>query len=218
MRQISSYGRKRKAKREDPRESVAHPTKIRAILSDKSNDASQNIFVVDSGGGLNCSVTKRAWRILEYTSHKVSMVPYGADESEAKTVPIVNAITKVVLPDREEPVLVIVNYANLVDNENELESLSVPFPMQAHGCKVDQTLEKFGGEQGLLVEDCFMPFEWDGEKLFWRIEKPTLDELDTLECFELTSPINKFTQDPIPAALRRKKSCKLSTEDIPMIE
>jgi hypothetical protein len=50
---------------------------------------------------------------------------------------VVNAITKVTIPGREEPVIFEVNYATLVMEDAKYESLVVPFDMMKHGIKVD---------------------------------------------------------------------------------
>ena len=50
-------------------------------------------------------------------------------------------------------------------------------------------VENFGGKQGLIIEDTFIPLNFYGEKLYLSISKPTLDEIDSLDAFELTSPV-----------------------------
>ena len=51
---------------------------------------------------------------------------------------------KVHLPNHDVPILFIMNYATLVDDPNEMESLCVPFALMHHGIKVDITPPNLG--------------------------------------------------------------------------
>ena len=155
-------------------------------------------------------MTKSAWKVLERTNHRTAMQGYQ-DKGPPKICPIVNAVTKVTIPGRDLPVLFTINYATLVDDPDELESLCVPFDLMRHGIKVDLTPTSFGGEGGIKIQDQFLPFEFDQEKLFYKIMKPSQDDLDSLEWFELTSPY------PILNEPRRNKK-KLLPENIPIQE
>ena len=53
-----------------------------------------------------------------------------------------------------------------------------------HGVTFDLTPPQFGGTGALYIDDEKIPMEFDGEKLFFRIEKPTESDLDELDCFE----------------------------------
>ena len=64
--------------------------------------------------------------------------------------PIVNAITKAYIAGKPDPVILVVNYATLVDDDDEKESLLVPFEMMAHGLTVDMRPRKYGGTCGML--------------------------------------------------------------------
>ena len=82
------------------------------------------------------------------------------------------------------------NYATLIDDSDEFESLSVPFAMMQRGVSLDIKPPQFGGTAcGLRIADQFLPFNFDGEKLYYSISKPTDEDLHTLEAFELTSPL-----------------------------
>ena len=63
-----------------------------------------------------------------------------------KTCPIVNAVTKVYPKDYEKPVILLQNNAALINDENEKESLCVPFACMAHGIKIDMVPTKYGGK------------------------------------------------------------------------
>ena len=145
------------------------------------------MLVIDTGGGKNATITKRAWKVLHRTNHRTAMHGYQ-DKGPAKIYPIVNAVTKVHIPGRDLPVLFTLNYATLIDDPGERESLCVPFDLMRHHIAVDLTPTTLGGTGGIKVEGQNFPFEFDGEKLFYKISKPTEDDLDTLEWLELTSP------------------------------
>ena len=68
----------------------------------------------------------------------------------------VNDITKVYLPNQDTPILFIMNYATIIDDDKELESLSVPFAMMQRGISIDVTHTQYGGTAcGLHVDDQF---------------------------------------------------------------
>ena len=115
---------------------------------------------------------------------------------------------------REDPVLFVINYATMIDDDDELESLAAPFQSMKHGVTVDLTPTRYGGTGKLKVDGQEFPFAFDGEKLYYKIEKPNEEDLDLLECFELTSPL---PDDDFPVNPRRNKK-KTTHEDTPIIE
>jgi hypothetical protein len=76
----------------------------------------------------------------------------------------------------------------LVDENDEYESLVVPFDMMKHGIKVDMVPPRYGGTGGITVEGELLPYCFDDEKLYWHISKPTQDNVDTLRWIELNPP------------------------------
>jgi hypothetical protein len=62
------------------------------------------------------------------------------------------------VPGREDPVIFEVNYATLVDDNDEYESLVVPFDMMKHGIKVDMVPPRYGGTGGITVEGELLPY------------------------------------------------------------
>ena len=56
----------------------------------------------------------------------------------------------------------------------------------AHGINIDMTPEKFGGGQALEIDNMTIPLEYDDEKLFISISKPTEHDIKELEVFEIT--------------------------------
>jgi hypothetical protein len=76
----------------------------------------------------------------------------------------------------------------LIDDNEEYESLVVPFDMMKHGIKVGMVPPKYGGTGGITVEGELLPCCFDNEKLYWHISKPTQDDMDTLRWIELNPP------------------------------
>jgi hypothetical protein len=91
-----------------------------------------------------------------------------------------NAVTKVVIPGRMDPVIFKVNSATLIEAENEFESLVVPFDMMKHGVQIDMVPTKYGGMGKVKIDDERLPYVFDDEKWYWKIEKLTRDHMDTL--------------------------------------
>ena len=150
---------------------LAFQTLIRSIGSEnvESPSDAEDIVIFDTGGGRNSTITKRAWHIFEETNHRQEIRGYQ-DEGAGQICPIVNAVTKATIPGREMPVLLVINYAALIDDPNECESLIVPFEMMRHGIQCDLTPRNLGGEGCMLVdEECFN-FGWDEEKLFFLFQ------------------------------------------------
>ena len=65
---------------------------------------------------------------------------------------------------------------------------------------------------GMMVEETFLPFQYDDEKLFIKIEKPSAQDFDHFETFELTSPYPDLCNE-----VQRSRKRHLP-EDIPMSE
>ena len=141
---------------------------------------------------------------------KISILGYQ-DKGNPKLCKLVNAATKAYIRGRNEPVILAQNNSTLIEDDSEFESLCVPFLGMKHGVKFDMTPIKFGGKGGMYIEQEFFPFEFDDEKLFFNIQKPTKEDLDTYEWFELNSHIMESNN-------MRRKHEKLATEDIPIQE
>lgn len=140
---------------------------------------------------------------------------------------VVNAITKVTLPDGKEN-LFVANNTTLLEDKTERESLAVPYDMMRHGIRVDIVSLKHGGRQGIWVENEYFALHYDEEKTYFTITKPTAEEMDQLEAFELTSPyphVNRIQQCKRSTAVRlenetmMKEWCKrLALAPMPVIE
>ena len=168
-----------------------------------------DVLIMDSGGGHYGTITARAWRVLSQTNHSTFLSGYQ-DSGPAKEWPVVNAVTKVRIQGREDPVLFVMNYVTMLDDDNERESLAVPFQSMKHGVTVDLTPTKYGGTGKMKVDGQEFPFDFDGEKLYYKIEKPTSEDLDLWECFELTSPLPDNELTFILKETRRKRHGMIS--------
>jgi hypothetical protein len=142
---------------------------------------------MDTGGGVNPTITANAWKVTHKYNVTMSMSGYQSKDPPLECA-VVNAVTKVQIPGRMDPVIFEVHYATLVTDENEYESLLVPFEMMKHGVKVDMIPPKYGGTGSIMIDDELLPFLFDDEKLYWKISKPTQDDLDVLKWFELNQP------------------------------
>ena len=81
---------------------------------------------------------------MEETNRRTALSGYQ-DEKQPILCKVVNALTKASIPHKEEPVLLAVNYATLVEDPNKTESLIVLFNLMAHGVKVNLVPENMVG-------------------------------------------------------------------------
>jgi len=113
----------------------------------------------------------------------------GYQSTHDQVCPVVNAVTLAHIKGREEPVLLLIHYATLVNDANESESLLQPFQAMRHGVMFDMTPTIHHGRGVMDVDNEELPFHYDGEKLYYSISKPTQEDLDTYDCYELTSAL-----------------------------
>jgi hypothetical protein len=152
-----------------------------------THDTKQHVLIIDTGGGVTPTITANSWKVTHIFNLTMSMLGYQS-KAPPQECRVVNAITKVNIPGREDPVIFEVNYATLVDDNDEHESLVVPFDMMKPGIKVDMVPPRYGGTGGITVEGELLPYCFDDEKLYWHISKPTQDDMDTLNWIELNPP------------------------------
>ena len=60
--------------------------------------------------------------------------------------------------------------------------------MIKHWATVAMAPRNLGGDEGLYVDEEYLPFRWDNEKLYYNKEKLSEEELEELDMFELNSP------------------------------
>jgi len=170
-----------------------------------------DILIIDAGGGDCSAITDKAWHVLSNTNHSTIMSGYQSNHDQVLSV--VNAVTKATIEGREEPVLFVIHCAALVADGQETESLHVPFQSMRHGVKFDLTPKAHGGTSKMTIEDEHFPLRFDGEKLFFNIEKPTTQDLDKYDCYELTS---EAETSKIWENRTRRKQKKTAHEGIPL--
>jgi hypothetical protein len=115
-----------------------------------THDTEQHVLIIDTGGGVTPTITANAWKVTHRYNVTMSMLGCQS-KAPPQECRVVNAITKVNIPGREDPVIFEVNYATLVDDNDEYESLVVPFDMIKHGIKVDMVTPRYGGAGGVAL-------------------------------------------------------------------
>jgi hypothetical protein len=178
------------------------------------DSANNSILVIDSGGGHISTITKSACLVLHRTGHWTETLGYQ-DKSSPKRHPIVHCAIKVKAPNIDQPIILVLNYVSLLEDEEETESLLQPFSCMRHGVRMDLTPIVYGGESGMRVDGQFIAFDFDREKLYLPISKPTWEDMDYFDIYEVTSP---FDQEVMSMVHPRRNKKKLTYEDIPIDE
>ena len=94
--------------------------------------------------------------MFETTSHQQEIRGYQ-DTSGGKICQIFNAVTKAFTLGRDHQIVFVVHYIALIDDSDENEYLIVPLDMMRQGVKCDLTPQKLGGEDGMIVNDEYIP-------------------------------------------------------------
>ena len=81
-----------------------------------------------------------------------------------------------------------------------------------HGLKFDMTPPLYGGTGSMSINDDILPLNFDGEKLFLSISKPTKEDYELYDCYELSSALHTPTIHP------HHHSKKTMNKNIPMIK
>ena len=184
------------------------PTRPRRTTNSR---ATGELLIVDTGRGLISTITPTSWLILQRTNQESKMTSYIGNQ--VKILPIVNGCTKAIIPGRLEPIILVVNHATLLDDQQEQKLLLQPFQTMRHGVTICMIPQEHAGRQHIKVEGETIPLEYDGEKLFIRITKPTMSDLDEFEWFELTSPYPMTSSRP-----RRQRQEPNNPTEIPLLE
>jgi hypothetical protein len=174
----------------------------------------KHILIVDTGGGHISTITKASCLVLHRTNHWTELIGYQ-DKSCPKRHPIVHCAIKVKAPNIEQPIILVLNYVSLLEDDEETESLLQPFSCMRHGIRMDMTPTIYGGESGMNIDGQFIAFDFDHEKLFLPISKPTWEDMDYFDIYELTSPYDHELLSTVHPRRNKKRS---TYEDIPMTE
>ena len=100
-----------------------------------------------------------------------NLSPYQSTESS--THPICSAITKATISGRTDPILLLVHHATYIatkDDQTNGEYLLTTMDMGDHGVKING-VHPNDMKCGITIGNEYIPFDWDDEKLFFRIEK-----------------------------------------------
>eukprot|EP00957_Ditylum_brightwellii_P109280 8335818-Ditylum_brightwellii.AAC.1 len=98
-------------------------SKVTRKIDDQVTDRNwEDLLIVDTGGERYSTITKRAWHVFENTNQEQLIKGYGSSD-DGRICLIVNATKKATFPGRDEPVILILNHATLIDDENESELL-----------------------------------------------------------------------------------------------
>ena len=166
-----------------------------------------------------------AWIVLDRTGQEVRCDGYikGKDAMTGPILPVVSAAT-CVIPKDDDPFIMIVNQACYNSDEEQNESLCLPFQAEQHGVTFDLTprhrLNASGenGKQMMRIEDREIPLEFDGLKMYLNIRCPTNDEMDELPILELTSDrpfIPDSNEDHDNVVTHRRKEIKEKKAEYP---
>ena len=131
---------------------------------------------------------------------------------------LVNAATKATLPDGSQ-VIFVLNQHMLDEDPQQTESLLNPHQARAYKVRIDDTagfhwlIDDKMGKQRLVVQDRFLPLHFDGHKMFFSVSKPTIEEWNLLERYELMSPAPFEPQSGQMHSCRVKGNGQFSLED-----
>ena len=91
-----------------------------------------------------------------------------------------------------------VHHACYIEDVEQTESLLHPFQAMEHGVRFDTTprirkgINDYTGLQRMNIEERNFDIQFDGHKMYINIRRPTDEDLQKLEIFELTSPLVIF--------------------------
>lgn len=166
-----------------------------------------------------CTCGGDAWIVTDTTGENVRCNGYikNNDNPNGFVLPIVSAATCVRMKN-EDPFILIVHQACYHGDKAQTESLCLPYQAEQHGVTFSLTPnireDSMGnlGRQNIQIEDKNIPLEFDGRKMYIPIQRPTDEELHSLDCYELTSP-DQFNPEEANS-VRRRSQTKI-TPDIP---
>eukprot|EP00957_Ditylum_brightwellii_P206514 15348790-Ditylum_brightwellii.AAC.1 len=78
-----------------------------------------DVLIFDTGGGHNNTIAKKAWHVFEKTICKQYLCGYG-NNRDPKECQIINAAAKAFIPRKEIPIILVVNYATLNEDPDEV--------------------------------------------------------------------------------------------------
>ena len=128
------------------------------IQTVRCTKAKTPILLLDTGGGMNSTVTSASWTILERTNQTAILKGYL--DKDGIQCSVVNAMTVAKVPKRNIKVILVANNVTFIDDETELESLLQPFQAMRNGICFDMVPDVFGGKGSMTINDEEIPFEY----------------------------------------------------------
>ena len=107
---------------------------------------SNDVLIIHTERGILGTIIEPAWYITHMTNQKTSVSGYQ-DRSTPRVHPIVHAVSKANFLNREDPVLLKINYVTLLRDNDEKESLCQPFNLMSDSLSVDLTSSRFVGKR-----------------------------------------------------------------------
>ena len=89
-------------------------------------------------------------------------------------------MTKAHIQNRIESIILQLNYATLVNDENMQDSLCQPFQLMAHSILMDMTLKFYEGKQEITIDDQFIKFKFNRLDVFLEIKNSLQEDLKLL--------------------------------------
>ena len=147
-------------------------------------------MIID-GAADSTMMAQSSWHIFEYTGYTVEIGSRFA--THAPSLDVCHGATVLVLEGGTR-VLAVVYWALLDPDSTQTESLLLPHQAREHHVVIDDVADthlttggRFGTQSAWIGEDQY-PFCFDGKMMYWKICKPTPEELENLPVIELTSP------------------------------
>jgi len=152
----------------------------------------EHILISDSGCDQSI-INSSAFLIQSFTGvyYNVGGALSGMSSSDLELVN--DAYTLATLPNGKKTILK-VNQAFCDSDPLQSEALFQPHQLRAHGVIVDDCARRHlradgqPGGQCLITPECKLDMHFDGWKTYFRIQKPTAEDLQNYDIVELTSP------------------------------
>lgn len=206
-----------------PRQTANHPmyTESLPLAEDKGD-----ILIFDTGGGKTPTISSKAWHVIGHTG--VTSLFQGCGPGIPVTkCEVVHAMTKAYIKGRTKPIFLVIHHASYVTNVEETESLLTLMDLLKNSVEVNRATPpqyvKSGNNWtcGITVKGAYLPFEYDDEKLYFTIEKPTPEEVerDQLQTYELNSRDPQIVKaEPVYPIVTRRTQKSYQWQQIPILE
>ena len=151
----------------------------------------ENVLIIDNGCDQSI-INVNSFLVETYTGIFYSVGGALCTMHSSKLELVNDAYTLTTLPDNSKCILKI-NQAFLDTDPSQSEALLQPHQARAFGTIVDDCAHRHRGRDGssggqcLIVDDKKLDLSFDGWKCYFRIRKPSNDDLTKYPIYELTS-------------------------------